>query len=70
MNALRKKNIPEYLTGLIRNYLSDWRLEYGEGKSLSISCGASQGSVLGPLLWNIIDDILGLNINEKVLAYA
>jgi len=68
MNALREKNIPDYLTELIRNYLSDWRLEYGEGKSRSISCGVSQGLVLGTLLWNIIDDILRLNINENVLG--
>lgn len=30
--ALRKKNVPEYLMGMIENYLSDRWLEYSEGK--------------------------------------
>jgi len=29
IETLRKRNVPEYLTGVIRNYLSDWWLEYG-----------------------------------------
>lgn len=38
MESLRNKNVPEYLMGVIRYYLSDRWLEYGEGKCHPISC--------------------------------
>ncbi|KAL4085358.1 hypothetical protein QTP88_027217 [Uroleucon formosanum] len=67
--ALNRKKTPPYLMRVIYNYLSKRTLVYGESKSKTLSCGVPQGSILGPLLWNVMyDDLLsieGIKIDIK-----
>jgi len=61
--ALNRKKTPPYLMRVIYNYLSERKLSYGKSKSKTLSCGVLQGSVLGPLLRNVMyDDLLSLEV--------
>lgn len=58
--ALEHHGVPRYLSAMIRDYFRDRILEYvdmdGSVQERGIGCGVSQGSVLGPLLWNLAYD--------------
>lgn len=67
VEALNRKNTPAYLMRVIHNYLSERTLVYGKNGIRTLSCGVPQGSVLGPLLWNVMyDDLLSLDVEEKL----
>ena len=76
MLALEEHRVPFYLRRIISNYLSDRILLYDtdEGtQSYNISGGVPQGSVLGPLLWNVLYDGLLRQIlpdGVTMVAYA
>lgn len=62
--GLHQKTAPNYLIKIIQSYLSHRYLQHGKDVSRTVTCGVPQGSVIGPLLWNLIYDGL-LNVDTE-----
>lgn len=57
MANLRESGCPDYLLKLIANYLEGRTVEFEWGSakvSKTLTKGCPQGSILGPLLWNVM----------------
>ena len=63
-----QKKVSDYLLRMIDEYLSDrWVIYEGDKWSLTeeMTCGAPQGSRVGPLVWNVMyDDSLRLDLPD------
>ena len=70
---LERRKISNYLVNMIKGYLTNRAVVIGGTTQIKTTCGVPQGSVLGPLLWNVqYDGVSGVDVPRGVelVGYA
>lgn len=73
LSALKNMKVPEYLQRIISDYLWDRTIMIGRQTEMKMETGVPQGSILGPLLWNIFyNTALTIPTTEKstIIGFA
>ncbi|KAI4472524.1 hypothetical protein M0802_016736 [Mischocyttarus mexicanus] len=76
LNNFKKRDCPRNIYNLIRSYLSDRNAQITSNSNKivkNITKGCPQGSVLGPLMWNLILDEVIEEVSQtriEIIAYA
>lgn len=73
VKKLENRGISQYLLNIIKSYLSQRTVYIGKERMENVRGGVPQGSVLGPLLWNVLyDDVMDINLPQdvKIICYA
>lgn len=73
IRELQAKGVPRYLINTVESYFEDRVIKITKNKTFDMKAGVPQGSVLGPILWNIFyDQVLKVSLPEgaTALAYA
>ena len=73
IEALQSRGISPYLINLVESYFKDREIIIDKKKSIEMTAGVPQGSILGPTLWNLLyDQVLQLRLPNGVssIAYA
>lgn len=72
IKELERMKVPEHLVNIIRDYFNGRKVFLGES-SIKIERGCPQGSVVGPLLWNVSYNYILENLERRLIksyAYA